>query len=45
MFSNHSQLNYREGYHREKHLYTTTLDTFDYARCHNLKHLYSTVCS
>lgn len=39
----HFQLNYREAYHKEKHMYTTVLDTYDYARCFNLKQLYSTV--
>lgn len=39
----HLQLNYREAYHKEKHLYTTVLDTCDYTRCLNLKQLYSTV--
>ena len=38
------QLNYREAYHKEKHMYTTILDTHDYARCHNLKEIYSNVC-
>lgn len=37
------QLNYREAYHKEKHIYTTVLDTHDYARCFNLKEIYSTV--
>lgn len=37
------QLNYREAYHKEKHIYTTVLDTQDYARCFNLKEIYSTV--
>lgn len=42
---NHSflQLNYREAYHKEKHMYTTVLDTFDFVRCHNFKHFFSNV--
>uniref|UniRef100_A0A8C7LQP9 Nebulin n=1 Tax=Oncorhynchus mykiss TaxID=8022 RepID=A0A8C7LQP9_ONCMY len=36
-------LNYREAYHKEKHMYTTILDTYDYVRYANLKHIYSTV--
>lgn len=43
LFTFSPQLNYREAYHKEKHLYTTVLDTYDYARCFNLKQLYSTV--
>jgi len=39
----HLQLNYREAYHKEKHIYTTILDTQEYARCFNLKEIYSTV--
>ncbi|XP_010788327.1 nebulin-like, partial [Notothenia coriiceps] len=34
-------LNYREAYHKEKHLYTTILDTYDYAKCRNFKHYFS----
>ncbi|KAG7247221.1 hypothetical protein CRUP_010511, partial [Coryphaenoides rupestris] len=34
-------LNYREAYHKEKHLYTTILDTHDYASCHDFKHFFS----
>lgn len=37
------QLNYREAYHKEKHMYTTVLDTFDFVRCHNFKHFFSNV--
>uniref|UniRef100_A0A674C4Q1 Nebulin n=1 Tax=Salmo trutta TaxID=8032 RepID=A0A674C4Q1_SALTR len=36
-------LNYREAYHKEKHMYTTILDTYDYVRNANLKDIYSTV--
>uniref|UniRef100_A0A673ABQ4 Nebulin n=1 Tax=Sphaeramia orbicularis TaxID=375764 RepID=A0A673ABQ4_9TELE len=36
-----SELNYREAYHKEKHMYTTVLDTYDYARCHNFKYFFS----
>lgn len=39
----HPQLSYREAYHKEKHLYTTVLDTYDYARCHNFKYFFSNV--
>ncbi|CAB1347036.1 unnamed protein product [Coregonus sp. 'balchen'] len=37
-----SDLNYREAYHKDKHMYTTILDTYDYAHNANLKHFYST---
>lgn len=45
VFSIYPQLIYREAYNKEKHLYTTCIDTFDLTRCSNLKHLSSTVCS
>lgn len=37
------QINYREAYHKEKHMCTSVLDTFDFVRCHNFKNFFSNV--